>query len=63
MKGKYGEKTQVSVGYTKPEEFHKEGEIWEINNGNKEHGVVNNSDVDRIHMIVDYKKDIVDKLI
>jgi hypothetical protein len=29
MQGKYGEKTQVSVGYTKPEEFHKEGDIWE----------------------------------
>ena len=29
MKGKYGEKTQISVGYTKPEEFHKEGDIWE----------------------------------
>ena len=39
------------------------GEIWEINNGSKEHGVINNSDIDRIHMIVDYKKDIVNKLI
>lgn len=39
------------------------GEIWEINNGGKEHGVINNSEIDRIHLIVDYKKDIVNKLI
>ena len=31
----------------------KEGEIWEINNTN-EHSVDNNSDEDRIHLIVDY---------
>lgn len=41
----------------------KVGEIWEINNAREEHGVVNNSDVDRIHMIVDYKKNIVNRLI
>ena len=29
MQGKYGEKTQTSIGYTKKEEFHKEGDIWE----------------------------------
>jgi len=29
MKGKYGDKTQTSIGYTKKEEFHKEGDIWE----------------------------------
>ena len=29
VKGKYGEKTRESIGYTKAEEFHKEGEIWE----------------------------------
>ena len=29
MQGKYGDKTQTSVGYTKKEEFHKEGDIWE----------------------------------
>lgn len=32
----------------------KEGEIWEINNGNKIHSVENNSNQDRIHMIIDY---------
>lgn len=41
----------------------KVGEIWEINNAREEHGVINNSDVDRIHMIVDYKKNIVNRLI
>lgn len=29
VKGKYGEKTRSSIGYTKPDEFHKEGDIWE----------------------------------
>ena len=29
VKGKYGEKSGQSVGYTKKEEFHKEGDIWE----------------------------------
>ena len=29
MQGKYGEKTRSSVGFTKKQEFHKEGEIWE----------------------------------
>jgi hypothetical protein len=32
----------------------KEGEIWEINNGNKTHSVENNSNQDRIHIIIDY---------
>lgn len=31
----------------------QEGEIWEINN-TEEHSVVNDSDEDRIHLIVDY---------
>ena len=29
MKGKYGDKTTVGVGYTKPDEFHEEGDIWD----------------------------------
>ena len=29
MKGKYGEKTRSSVGFSKKEEFHKEGDTWE----------------------------------
>ena len=29
VKGKYGDKSTVGVGYTKKEEFHKEGDIWE----------------------------------
>ena len=33
----------------------KEGEIWEINNTN-EHSVDNDSDEDRIHLIVDYNQ-------
>lgn len=33
----------------------KEGEIWEINNS-KVHSVDNNSDTDRIHLIIDYTK-------
>lgn len=32
----------------------KEGEIWEINNGNKTHSVENPSNQHRIHMIIDY---------
>ena len=31
MQGKYGDKTQTSVGYTKTQQFHKEGDIWEEN--------------------------------
>ena len=27
--GKHGAKTTTSIGYTKAEEFHKEGDIWE----------------------------------
>lgn len=33
----------------------KIGEIWEIDNFNKEHSVVNNGDLDRIHLIVDWE--------
>jgi len=29
MQGKYGEKTRSSVGFTNPEEFYNEGDIWE----------------------------------
>ena len=29
VKGKYGNKSTVGVGYTKKEEFHKEGDVWE----------------------------------
>lgn len=32
----------------------KEGEIWEIDN-TKEHSVTNNSNIDRIHLLIDYK--------
>jgi hypothetical protein len=32
----------------------KEGEIWEINNSKKKHSVVNKSNQDRIHIILDY---------
>ena len=35
----------------------KEGEMWEINNSEKFHSVVNNSDTDRIHLIVDWIND------
>lgn len=31
VKGKGSERTGASVGYTKKEEFHKEGDIWEEN--------------------------------
>ena len=29
VQGKFGEKTRSSVGFTKADEFHKEGDIWE----------------------------------
>jgi transcription elongation factor Elf1 len=29
MKGKHGDKTVVGIGYTKKEEFHEEGDVWE----------------------------------
>jgi hypothetical protein len=31
VKGKYGDKTETSVGYTPAENFHEEGDIWEAN--------------------------------
>ena len=31
VKGKSGERTSQGIGYTKKEEFHKEGDIWEEN--------------------------------
>ena len=31
MTGKYGEKTIVGTGYTKQQEFHDEGDVWEEN--------------------------------
>jgi quercetin dioxygenase-like cupin family protein len=33
----------------------KPGEIWEINNNKKLHGVNNKSNIDRIHMLIDWK--------
>jgi hypothetical protein len=33
----------------------KQGEIWEIDNANKIHSVINNGDTDRIHLLIDYK--------
>jgi len=33
VKGKYGEKTTETVGYTPPAEFHKEGDVWEARDG------------------------------
>jgi len=44
------EVTFIVGGETK---YLKEGEIWEIDNS-KEHSVNNNSNVDRIHLIMDY---------
>jgi hypothetical protein len=35
----------------------KEGEMWEINNSEKSHSVINNSNIDRIHLIVDWIND------
>ena len=32
----------------------KEGEMWEINNREKMHSVSNNSEFDRVHLIIDY---------
>ena len=29
VQGKYGEKTRTSIGFTKADEFYKEGDIWE----------------------------------
>lgn len=29
VKGKYGERTTVGIGYTKAKEFHNEGDVWE----------------------------------
>lgn len=34
----------------------KEGEIWEINNDNKLHSVINNGNFDRIHLLIDYSQ-------
>ena len=31
VKGKYGERTTVGIGYSKPKEFHNEGDVWEEN--------------------------------
>ena len=33
VKGKYGDKTRDSVGYSAPTEFHSEGDIWESKDG------------------------------
>ena len=37
------------------------GEIWEIDNAHKVHGVINDGNTDRIHLLIDYK--ILDKKI
>lgn len=29
VQGKFGEKTRSSIGFTKADEFHKEGDVWE----------------------------------
>ena len=29
VKGKYGNKSTVGIGYTKKDDFHKEGDVWE----------------------------------
>ena len=34
----------------------KEGELWEINNNEKTHGVDNKSNIDRVHMLIDWKR-------
>ena len=34
VQGKYGEKTRTSVGFSKKEEFHQEGDVWEGDNRN-----------------------------
>ena len=31
VKGKYGDKTQTSIGYSKKSQKHKEGDVWEEN--------------------------------
>lgn len=43
--------TFIVGGETK---YLKEGEIWEIDN-TKEHSVNNNSNIDRIHLLIDYE--------
>jgi aspartyl/asparaginyl beta-hydroxylase (cupin superfamily) len=35
----------------------KEGEMWEINNSERLHSVENNSNKDRIHLIIDWIND------
>jgi len=30
MQGKYGEKTRSSVGFTNPQEFYDEGDVWNL---------------------------------
>jgi hypothetical protein len=32
VQGKYGDTTMTGIGYTKPKEFHDEGDIWEEDN-------------------------------
>jgi len=34
----------------------EEGYIWEIKNTEKIHSVINNGQIDRIHLIIDWKK-------
>ena len=46
--------SEVTFTISGETKYLKEGEIWEIDNS-KEHSVDNNSDVDRIHLLIDYK--------
>jgi hypothetical protein len=39
----------------------KEGEIWEINNNEKEHSVENNGNEDRIHLLIDFLPILINK--
>ncbi len=57
MTGKHGDKTTVGVGYTKQQEFHEEGDIWEedgrtwtIKNGIKQNITKLDKAKESIHM-------------
>lgn len=54
---KYGDKTTVGIGYTKQEEFHKEGDIWEedgrkwtIKNGIKQN-ITKMDNIKKLHVM------------
>ncbi len=46
------EKIKFFVGNQR--KYLREGEIWEVNNTNKEHAVSNDSLIDRVHLICDF---------